>query len=90
VAYFMVSLDAPKKNKAFAESVGANFVLLSDPEKQASEAFGVLGFGGLFTKRWTFYIDPSGVVRKIDKDVNTSTHGEDIVQTLAELGFPKR
>ncbi len=86
----MVSLDSPEKNKAFAESVGASFVLLSDPDKSESEQFGVLGLGGLFTKRWTFYIDPSGVIRKVDKDVNTSTHGEDIVRTLGELGFPKR
>ena len=86
----MVSLDSAEKNKAFAESVGASFVLLSDPDKTESEKFGVLGLGGLFTKRWTFYIDPTGVIRKIDKDVRTGSHGQDIVRTLGELGFPRR
>ena len=86
----MVSLDSPDKNRDFANSVGANFVLLSDPGKQNAKKFGVLGLGGLYAKRWTFYIDAKGVIRYIDKQVNTATHGEDVVKKLAELGFPKR
>lgn len=86
----MVSLDSPEKNRDFAASVGAGFVLLSDPGKQNAKKFGVLGLGGLYAKRWTFYIDSKGVIRYIDKQVNTSTHGEDVVSKLAELGFPKR
>jgi peroxiredoxin Q/BCP len=87
VDYFMVSLDAPEKNRAFAESVGADFVLLSDPDKQNAERYGVLALGGLFTRRWTFYIDGEGVLRDIDKSVNTSTHGGDVVARLASLGI---
>jgi peroxiredoxin Q/BCP len=83
----MVSLDGAEKNKAFAESVGAHFVLLSDPEKVNAKAFGVLGLGGSFAKRWTFYIDRAGIIRYIDKDVETGTHGEDIVRKLGELGI---
>ena len=86
----MVSLDDAEKNRAFAESVGAGFVLLSDPGKKAAEAYGVIGVGGLYARRWTFYIDRTGVVRYIDRDVDTSTHGEDVVRRLGELGFPKR
>jgi peroxiredoxin Q/BCP len=86
----MVSLDSPEKNRDFAESVGASFVILSDPGKQGAKAFGVLGLGGLYAKRWTFYIDSKGVIRYIDKKVKTSTHGEDVVRKLAELGFPRR
>ena len=83
----MVSLDDAEKNKAFAESVGAHFVLLSDPKKENAEAFGVLGLGGFWAKRWTFYIDAAGVIRYIDKDVDTGTHGEDILRKLRELGM---
>jgi len=86
----MVSLDSPEKNRDFAASVGARFVLLSDPGKQHAKKFGVLALGGLFAKRWTFYIDSKGRIRYIDKQVNTSTHGEDVVSKLAELGFPRR
>ena len=86
----MVSLDSPEKNRDFAESAGASFVLLSDPGKKSAKAFGVLALGGLFAKRWTFYIDSTGVIRYIDKQVNTSTHGEDVVRKLVELGFARR
>ena len=86
----MVSLDSPEKNRDFAESVGASFVLLSDPGKQYAREFGVLALGGFFAKRWTFYIDSKGVIRHIDKQVKTSTHGQDVVRKLAELGFPRR
>ena len=47
----------------------------------------MLAFGGLYAKRWTFYIDAKGVIRHIDKDVDTATHGQDIVTKLRELGL---
>jgi peroxiredoxin Q/BCP len=83
----MVSLDDAEKNKAFAESEGARFVLLSDPGKENARAYDVLGSGGLWTKRVTFYIGSGGVLRYIDDDVDTATHGEDIVRKLGELGI---
>jgi peroxiredoxin Q/BCP len=86
----MVSLDDSEKNLKFAESLDGNFPLLSDPDKVAAKAYGVLGFAGLYTKRWTFYIDIDGVIRHIDKDVETETAGQDIVKQLATLGFPLR
>ena len=86
----MVSLDSPEKNKQFADSVGAHFVLLTDLDKSSAKALGVLGVGGLWTKRWTFYIDGEGDVVKIDKDVDPQNHGQDVVKALGELGFPKR
>lgn len=83
----MVSLDDPEQNRAFATSVGAGFVLLSDPGKKSAKAYGVLGMGGLYTKRWTFYIDGQGVIRYIDKDVQTASHGQEVVRKLRELGL---
>lgn len=85
----MISLDDPDKNKEFAESLGANFVLLSDPGKQTAERYGVLALGGLYAKRWTFYIDQSGVIRRIDRNVDTKTHGQDVAAALRELGMGK-
>ncbi len=90
VAYFMISLDDAEKNRQFAESVGARFILLSDPEKKVAEAYGVIGMGGLYARRWTFFIDREGIVRDIDRDVDTSTHGQDVARRLGELGFPER
>ena len=86
----MVSLDAPEKNKEFAEGLGAKHVLLSDPTGATAAAYDVTGFGGLFAKRWTFYVDKDGVIREIDKSVSTSTAGQDIARKLDALRFPKR
>ena len=88
-AWFMVSLDEPARNKAFADSVGSDIVLLSDPTKKMAKKYGVLASGGNYTRRWTFYIDKQGVVRKIDKAVQPAGHGESVARTLDGLGFPK-
>ena len=85
----MVSMDSPEKNKQFAESLDTSQVLLSDPDGAVAKAYGVAGLGGLFAKRWTFYIGPEGMVRAVDKDVNVETAGQDIAKQLAELGFPR-
>ena len=86
----MVSLDTPEKNREFAEGLGAKHVLLSDPTGEAAKAYGVVGFAGLFAKRWTFYIDRDGVIREIDKNVSTATAGQDIARKLGEVGFARK
>ena len=86
----MVSLDQPEKNKEFAESLDAAHVLLSDPGKEVASAYGVTALGGLYARRWTFYIDRDGVVREIDKEVNVETAGQDIAKKLGALGFAKK
>lgn len=87
-AVFMVSFDAPEKNADFAKSLGANLVLLSDPKGDAANAFGVSALGGMYAKRWTYYVDKDGVIRFVDKAVKTPTAGKDIAAKLAELGTP--
>jgi peroxiredoxin Q/BCP len=86
----MVSLDDAEKNRAFAQSLEAKHVLLSDPTGETARAYGVAGFAGLFAKRWTFYIDHDGTIRAIDQDVSTASAGQDIARKLGELGLPKR
>ena len=86
----MVSLDDPEKNKAFADSLDAKLVLLSDPTGVSARAYGVHALGGLYARRWTFYIDREGVLRAIDKEVRVDSAGQDIAKKLGELGFPKR
>ena len=85
----MVSLDDPKKNAEFSQSLEGNFPILSDPQKQAAEAYGVFALGGLFAKRWTFYIDRDGIIRAIDKNVKTSSAGPDMVKQIKALGLSK-
>ena len=86
----MVSLDEPDRNKAFAESLGAEHVLLSDEGGAVGRSYGVVGVAGLYARRWTFYIDRDGRVRKVDKKVQVGSAGQDIARALGELGFAKR
>lgn len=89
-AVFMLSLDDPDKNRDFAASLGAELVLLSDDGGVVANAFGVTSLGGLYAKRWTFYIDREGTIRHIDRDVQVGTAGQDIAKRLGTLGFPKK
>ncbi len=88
VAYFMASVDAPEINKAFAEQNGASFPVLSDADRTVSAAYGVLSERG-FANRWTFFIDPEGVVARIDREVDPSTAGTDLVKHLEALDVPR-
>jgi peroxiredoxin Q/BCP len=85
----MVSLDDADKNREFAESLEAHHVLLSDPKAEVARAYGVTALGGLYARRWTFYIDADGVIREIDKNVNVESAGQDIAAHLGRLGFPR-
>ena len=88
VAYFMASTDTLEDNTAFAEKNEATFPILADPGKTMSEAYGVLAPKG-YAQRWTFYIDPDGIIRKIDKEVNPAEAGRQLVANLEALGVPR-
>lgn len=89
VSYFMASVDPLEDNIGFAEETGADFPLLSDPEKSTARAFGVLHPMG-FAKRQTIYIGKDGRVLKIDDQVTPATSAEDMAATLGQLGVARR
>lgn len=90
VAYFAASVDPVEDNKKFVEKFGYDFPILSDPEKKVATAYGVVDEKQPRARRWTFFIDKDGVVRSIDKNVNTTAHGEDIAKKLEELKVAKK
>lgn len=89
VSYFMASVDPLEKNVGFARETGADFPLLSDPEKAVAEAYGVLHAMGV-AKRHTFYIGTDGRILKIDRDVRPKTSAEDMAATLGALGVARK
>jgi peroxiredoxin Q/BCP len=89
-AYFMISVDTPEDNKAFAEKEHADFPMLSDPTKKVATAYGVVNDQRPLAFRWTFYIDPNGKIVFIDKQVKPATSGEDVTAKLKELNVPER
>lgn len=86
----MLSLDSPERNREFAESVGAELILLSDIDGRVARAYGVLAPNGGYARRWSFYIDQSGVIRRIDREVRPSSYGSDLLRTLEQLGFDRK
>ena len=90
MAYFSVSVDTPETNRAFAQSLGVDYPLLSDPTRTVASAYGVVDPDQPFASRWTFYIGADGRIAYIDKHVRPGTHGEEIASKLAELGVPRR
>ena len=66
------------------EQQHADFPLLSDPDKQTAQAYGVLNESGV-ARRWTFYIGKDGKILAIDKTVKPATSAEDMAAKLGEL-----
>ena len=90
MAYFAASADDIETNTKFAESLNADFPILSDPSKETAKAYGVVHGIRPFPERWTFYIDAEGKIAAIDKSVKAASHGVDVAGKLAELGVKKK
>ena len=90
MAYFSVSVDDPDTNKAFAQSLGIDYPLLSDRDKHVAMAYGVVDADQPFPSRWTFYIGVDGRILYVDKLVSPAAHGRAIASKLGELGVARR
>ena len=90
MAYFAISVDTPETSRSFAQALGIDYPLLSDPAKTVAQAYGVVDDDRPFASRWTFYIGVDGRILFVDKQVSPSTHGKDIARKLAELGVQRR
>ena len=90
----MISVDTLDDNKAFAAKEHADFPLLANPDKKTAMAYGVIPADApaerQFARRWTFYIDPTGKIAAIDKQIKPGSSGEDIVSHLTDLKVPER
>lgn len=89
MAYFGANVDSLERNKEFADSLSLDYPLLSDADKTAASAYGVLGVLGV-ASRTTFYVGADGKILFVDRDVSTSSHGADVAKKLGELGVKKR
>ena len=78
-------MDTPEVNKKFAESLGADYPILSDPEKKVAEAYGVVHPAREVAERWTFYIGKDGKILHVDRQVKAQSAAEDVVSKLKEL-----
>jgi thioredoxin-dependent peroxiredoxin len=90
IAYFTASVDDAEQNAKFAESLGLDYPILSDPTKSTARAYGVLNEERGMANRWTYYIDKNGKIAHIDQKVNTENHSKDITAKLKELGITEK
>jgi peroxiredoxin len=83
-----ISVDSTDTNRAWAESLGVeNVLLLSDfwPHGEVAQAYGVLREGG-FTERATFIVDREGTVRfKHVYDINELPDNEELFEALQAI-----
>ena len=87
VAYFTASVDTVDENTKFANSLNADYPILSDPDKSVAKAYGVMNEQRGFANRWTFYIDKEGVIKEIDKKVDTKQAAEGVMSKVKSLGL---
>ena len=86
-----ISRESAASHLRFAEKNSLPFVLLSDPERQAIEAFGVWQEKKLYGKvsmgvvRTTFILDENGVIIKVMKRVKPDTNAADTLAFLKNL-----
>lgn len=85
VAYFTASCDSADENRRFAESLKADYPILSDPGKATARAYGVVHENRSLPERWTFYVGKDGKILYVDRQVRASTAAEDVVAKLKEL-----
>ena len=85
-----ISKDSVASHLKFAEKHELPFVLLSDPELQAIQAYGVWQEKKLYGKvsmgvvRTTFIIDEQGNIEKVMPKVKPDTNAAEILAYLAE------
>ncbi|ASW67536.1 TPA: thioredoxin-dependent thiol peroxidase [Mannheimia haemolytica] len=83
-----ISTDLPKKLAQFVEKKALNFTLLSDPDHQVAEAFGVWGEKKFMGKtydgihRISFLIDEQGGGEQVFDKFKTGEHHQMIVDYL--------
>ncbi len=82
-----VSLDDSSSHAAFAQKYHLPFPLLAGKDSDVAAHYGVLLNLGIYkvAKRYTFLINPQGIISKVYDSVETSRHSREIIEDLKLL-----
>ncbi|MBE3555810.1 MAG: thioredoxin-dependent thiol peroxidase [Firmicutes bacterium] len=86
-----ISRDSIASHEKFAAKYELPFLLLSDPDHQVAEAYGVwqekknYGKTSMGVVRTTFILDPQGRIAKIFPKVKVDGHVEKVIEALQQL-----
>ena len=75
-----VSLDSVASHKAFAEKYHLPFPLLADLDGNTARAYGAKAL--LWAKRYTFIINPAGIIAETYLKVDPATHANEVISAL--------
>ncbi len=85
-----ISKDSAASHWKFAEKYALPFILLSDPDREAIEAYGVwqekknYGKVSMGVVRSTYVIDENGMIEKVMPKVKPDTNAEEILAYLRQ------
>jgi len=86
-----VSADDTQSHQSFIQKYGLNFQLLSDVNKDVSQAYGVWVEKNMYGKtymgieRTTFVIDPNGQISEVFRQVKVDGHTEEVLEAIAKI-----
>lgn len=81
-----VSPDSQESHAKFAAKHDLPFTLLADTKRQIISAYGAKV--GIFTRRFSYLINPEGRIAKIYRSVNPRIHAKQILKDLKSFHSP--
>jgi peroxiredoxin Q/BCP len=87
---FGISADSVESHKKFAEKYNLPFQLLSDPEKEILQKYGVWKEKSMYGRKFmgiertTVIIDEKGMIKKIFPKVKVNGHINEVIEALSE------
>ncbi len=81
---FAISVDSVDSQAEFVKEYKIPYVHLSDPKKTACKKYAGTNIAGL-AKRSTFVIDKNGIIQDVMREINVSSHGQEILESLRKI-----
>ena len=81
---FAISVDSVDSQSEFVKEYEIPYVHLSDPKKTTCKKYAGTNIAGL-AKRSTFVIDKNGIIQDVMREINVSSHGQEILHSLQKI-----
>ena len=81
---FAISVDSVDSQAEFVKEYEIPYVHLSDPKKIACKKYAGTNIAGL-AKRSTFVIGIDGVIHDVMREINVTSHGQEILASLNKI-----
>ena len=81
---FAISVDSVDSQSEFVKEYQVPYIHLSDPKKIACKKYAGTNIVGL-AKRSTFIIDKNGIIQDVMREINVTSHGQEILDSLNKI-----